>query len=106
MAHMLQHNPGRLPRWDARRIMQASGLHDEHAGACFKRQKHRLRRTCSADPHLAVGLPFSLQMDQFCLRHGKRCVMWDDDGVGFYLVRQVPAVVQQAAAACMEAELL
>lgn len=69
MAHMLQHNPGRLPRWDARRIMQASGLHDEHAGSCFKRQKHRLRRTCSADPHLAVGLPF------FCRWTSSACGM-------------------------------
>ena len=25
VAHMLQHNPGRMPRWDAQRIMQASG---------------------------------------------------------------------------------
>lgn len=65
-----------------------------------------LRCVANAQPHLAAGLPVHLQMDEFCLRHGKRCVMWDDDGVGFYLVRQVPAVVQQVAAACMAAELL
>lgn len=27
------------------------------------------------------------QMDRFCLENGKRCVMWDDEGAGFYLVR-------------------
>lgn len=26
-------------------------------------------------------------MDRFCLENGKRCIMWDDDGAGFYLVR-------------------
>ncbi|PRW61039.1 hypothetical protein C2E21_0196 [Chlorella sorokiniana] len=47
VTHMLEHNPGRVPSWDARRIMQ---------------------------------------MDWFCLRNGKRCVMWDDQDVGFFLM--------------------
>jgi hypothetical protein len=29
---------------------------------------------------------FLLQMDKFCLQHEKRCIMWDDEGNGFYLV--------------------
>lgn len=28
-----------------------------------------------------------MDMDALCLKHGKRCVMWDDEGNGFYLVR-------------------
>lgn len=26
-------------------------------------------------------------IDRYCLEEGKRCIMWDDDGAGFYLVR-------------------
>lgn len=44
---MVEHNPGRAPRWAPQRVMH---------------------------------------MDRFCLQHGKRCVMWDDEGAGFYLV--------------------
>lgn len=29
-----------------------------------------------------------MQMDKFCLLHEKRCIMWDDEGNGFYLVRK------------------
>lgn len=29
------------------------------------------------------------QMDRMALEHSKRCIMWDDEGVGFYLVRQL-----------------
>ena len=25
-------------------------------------------------------------MDEFCLKEGKRCIMWDDEGSGFFLV--------------------
>lgn len=25
-------------------------------------------------------------MDYICLKNGKRCIMWDDEGEGFYLV--------------------
>jgi hypothetical protein len=28
-----------------------------------------------------------MDMDALCLKHGKRCIMWDDEGNGFYLVR-------------------
>lgn len=27
-----------------------------------------------------------MQMDRVCLQHSKRCIMWDDEGSGFYLV--------------------
>ncbi|KAL4423816.1 hypothetical protein ABPG75_001117 [Micractinium tetrahymenae] len=27
-----------------------------------------------------------MYMDRFCLEHGKRCIMWDDEGAGFYLM--------------------
>lgn len=40
----------------------------------------QLTQACLAAPPCA-------QMDLFCLQHGKRCVMWDDEGAGFYLVR-------------------
>ena len=29
-------------------------------------------------------------MDRSCLEQGKRCVMWDDEGAGFYLVGAAP----------------
>ena len=38
-------------------------------------------------PPLPLLMP--LQMDRFCLQAGKRCVMWDDEGAGFYLVRAI-----------------
>ena len=28
-----------------------------------------------------------LQMDDYCLKEGKRCIMWDDEESGFFLVR-------------------
>ena len=28
-----------------------------------------------------------LRMDMKCLRNGERCIMWDDAGAGFYMVR-------------------
>lgn len=27
-----------------------------------------------------------MQLDRFCLEAGKRCIMWDDEGAGFYLM--------------------
>ncbi|WPT11919.1 hypothetical protein PSENEW3n2_00005418 [Picochlorum sp. SENEW3] len=27
-----------------------------------------------------------MDMDALCLKHGKRCIMWDDEGNGFYLL--------------------
>jgi len=27
-----------------------------------------------------------VQLDAFCLKEGKRCIMWDDEGSGFFLV--------------------
>ena len=29
---------------------------------------------------------FGLQMDRLALEERKRCIMWDDEGAGFYLV--------------------
>lgn len=28
-------------------------------------------------------------MDRMALEHRKRCIMWDDEGAGFYMVRQL-----------------
>ena len=99
MAHMLEHNPGRVPNWDAQRIMQvrrlqmqlACGMQEVPYASLVAADLLRRRRNmsgalpCSAAPLVAGGL-LCLQMDHFCLRNGKRCVMWDDEGVGFYLV--------------------
>lgn len=43
-------------------------------------------------------------MDRHCLEQGKRCVMWDDQGAGFYLVRRGDGccVAAQTAAAATE----
>lgn len=30
-----------------------------------------------------------MQMDRYCLEHSKRCIMWDDDSAGFFLVRHL-----------------
>lgn len=33
-----------------------------------------------------------MRMDKAALQHGKRCVMWDDTGAGFYLVRNAHVI--------------
>ena len=40
-------------------------------------------------PARPASLP-RLQIDRFCLEQGKRCIMWDDEGAGFYLVGAAP----------------
>lgn len=36
--------------------------------------------------HCLLNLQSALQMDKLALEQHKRCIMWDDEGAGFYLV--------------------
>lgn len=76
VTQIIRSAPGRVPAWNRERLLQASstawlGLYLQHL---YK--------------WLTSLRIFHEQMDKFCLEHQKRCVMWDDEGDGFYLVGQ------------------
>jgi len=61
----------------------------------LQKRKHRKEQLDAAVAHMQATNPNRLPMwsterimriDRFALQHGKRCIMWDDAGSGFYLV--------------------
>ncbi|KAK9824355.1 hypothetical protein WJX72_009649 [[Myrmecia] bisecta] len=42
--------------------------------------QHNPRRKLAWDEHRIQ------ELDKFALQHGKRCIMWDDEGAGFYMM--------------------
>ncbi len=76
---ILKDNPGRKPSWSEDRLQQVCN-------------------TCQSGPLPIVSSTFTSlwawdrsmvhQMDKMALEQRKRCIMWDDEGPGFYLVRQ------------------
>lgn len=87
---MLDSAPGRKPSWDGERIRQVCWDRRLAAGGGWVGGWAR-HQCCSAtsmrccEPDAVTVL--APQMDKFCLEYEKRCVMWDDENNGFYMVR-------------------
>jgi hypothetical protein len=75
---IITQNPGRKPGWSQERLDQvrwprASGNSVYLFTAAHWYPCMRLWGVC-------------MQMDRLALEERKRCIMWDDEGAGFYLV--------------------
>ena len=57
----------------------SSPIKGDHTSIALK--WYRLRETLKAMMEAC-----DVQMDDFCLKEGKRCIMWDDEKSGFFLV--------------------